>query len=115
MSEREIKNLLEDIYDAIIKIVSYTKGMSYDDFIGDDKTVDAVVRNFEIIGEASNRIPDDFKTKHPEIEWRRIVGFRNRIIHEYFGIDYENLWRIKKENIPTLSEFMEQILEDMDD
>ena len=89
--------------------------MSYDDFICDDKTVDAVVRNFEIIGEASNRIPDDFKTEHPEIEWRRIVGFRNRIIHEYFGIDYENLWRIKKENIPTLSEFMEQILEDMDD
>jgi uncharacterized protein with HEPN domain len=57
--------------------------------------VDAVVRNFEIIGEASNRIPDDFKTEHPEIEWRRIIGFRNRIIHEYFGIDYENLWRIK--------------------
>ena len=115
MSEREIKNLLEDIYDAIKKIISYTKGMSYDDFICDDKTVDAVVRNFEIIGEASNRIPDDFKTEHPEIEWRRIVGFRNRIIHEYFGIDYENLWRIKNENIPTLSEFMEQILEDTDD
>ena len=115
MSEREIKNLLEDIYDAIKKIISYTKGMSYEDFIRDDKTVDAVVRNFEIIGEASNRIPDDFKTEHPEIEWRRIVGFRNRIIHEYFGIDYENLWRIKNENIPTLSEFMEQILEDIDD
>ena len=115
MSEREIKNLLEDIYDAIKKILTYTKGMSYDDFIRDDKTVDAVVRNFEIIGEASNRIPDDFKTKHPEVEWRRIVGFRNRIIHEYFGIDYENLWRIKNENIPMLSEFMEQILEDMDE
>lgn len=115
MSEREIKNLLEDIYDAIKKIISYTKAMSYEDFIRDDKTVDAVVRNFEIIGEASNRIPDDFKTEHPEIEWRRIVGFRNRIIHEYFGIDYENLWRIKNENIPTLSEFMEQILEDIDD
>jgi len=56
--------------------------MSYDDFIHDDKTVDAVVRNFEIIGEASNRIPDDFKTEHPEIGWRRIIGFRNRIIHE---------------------------------
>lgn len=115
MSEREIKNLLEDIYDAIKKIISYTKGMSYEDFIRDDKTVDAVVRNFEIIGEASNRIPDDYKTEHPEIEWRRIVGFRNRIIHEYFGIDYENLRRIKNENIPTLSEFMEQILEDIDD
>ena len=106
MSEREIKNLLEDIYDAIKKIISYTKEMSYDDFIRDDKTVDAVVRNFEIIGEASNRIPDDFKTEHPEIEWRRIIGFRNRIIHEYFGIDYENLWRIKNENIPVLFEFM---------
>jgi len=115
MSEREIKNLLEDIYDAIKKIISYKKEMSYDDFIHDDKTVDAVVRNFEIIGEASNRIPDDFKTEHPEIEWRRIIGFRNRIIHEYFGIDYENLWRIKNENIPILFEFMEQILEDLSD
>ena len=114
MSEREIKNLLEDIYDAVLKIISYTKGMSYDEFIADNKTVDAVVRNFEIIGEASNRIPDDFKTEHTEIEWRRIIGFRNRIIHEYFGIDYENLWRIKNENIPSLSEFMEEILKDFE-
>ncbi len=112
MSEREIKNLIEDIYDSTIKIINYTKDISFDEFMEDDKTVDAVVRNFEIIGEASNRIPDDFKTEHSEIEWRRIVGFRNRIIHEYFGIDYENLWRIKNENIPILSEFMEQILDD---
>ena len=110
MSEREIKNLLEDIYDAVMKIISYTKDMSFDDFMQDEKTIDAVVRNFEIIGEASKRIPDDFKTEHPEIEWRRIIGFRNRIIHEYFGIDYENLWRIKNENIPILSKFMEHIL-----
>ena len=88
--------------------------MSYDDFMQDSKTIDAVVRNFEIIGEASNRVPDDFKSDHPEIEWRRIIGFRNRIIHEYFGIEYENLWRIKNENIPTLSEFMRQILDELD-
>ena len=62
--------------------------MSFNDFINDDKTIDAVVRNFEIIGEAANRIPEDFKSNHPEIEWRRMIGFRNRIIHEYFGIDY---------------------------
>ena len=74
MSEREIKNLLEDIYDAITKILSYTKDMSFDVFMQDDKTIDAVVRNFEIIGEASNRVPGDFKTEHPEIEWRRIIG-----------------------------------------
>ena len=113
MSEREIKNLLEDIYDAVMKIISYTKDMSFDDFMQDEKTIDAVVRNFEIIGEASKRIPDDFKKEHSEIEWRRIIGFRNRIIHEYFGIDYENLWRMKNENIPTLSEFMGQILDDL--
>ena len=76
-------------------------------------TVDAIVRNFEIIGEASNRIPDDFKTEHPEIEWRRIIGFRNRIIHEYFGIDFENLWKIKNENIPILFEFIELIFDDL--
>jgi uncharacterized protein with HEPN domain len=115
MSEREIKNLLEDIFDAANKIINYTKGMSYDDFIEDDKTVDAVVRNFEIIGEASNKIPDDFKTEHPEIEWRRVIGFRNRIIHEYFGIEYENLWRIRNENVPILSEFMKQILDEFND
>ncbi len=113
MSEREIKNLLEDIYDAAMKIINYTKDMSFDDFMQDDRTVDAVIRNFEIIGEAANRVPDDFKTENPEIEWRRIIGFRNRIIHEYFGIDYENLWKIKNENIPILSEFMEVILDDL--
>ena len=86
--------------------------MSFDDFMQDDKTIDAVVRNFEIIGEASNRVPDDFKTEHPEIEWRRIIGFRNPIIHEYFGIDYENLWRIKTDNIPPLSELIKQILDE---
>lgn len=116
MSERrEIKNLLEDIYSAAAKITTYTKDMSFDDFMQDDKTIDAVVRNFEIIGEVSNRIPDDFKTEHPEIEWRRIVGYRNRIIHEYFGVDYENVWRIKNENIPVLQEFIKQILDNLDD
>ena len=113
MSEREIINLIEDIYDAVTKIINYTKDMSFDEFLQDDKTVDAVVRNFEIIGEASNRVPDDFKTEHPEIEWRRIIGFRNRIIHEYFGIDFQNLWKIKQENIPVLAGFIEQILGDL--
>ncbi len=81
MSKREIQNLLEDIYDAINKINTYTQGMSYADFMLDDKTIDAVVRNFEIIGEATGKVPEDFKTGHPEIEWRRMIGFRNRIIH----------------------------------
>lgn len=66
---------MEDIYDAVMKIINYTKDMRFDDFMQDEKTIDAVVRNFEIIGEAANRIPDGFKTEHPQIEWRRIIVF----------------------------------------
>ena len=87
--------------------------MSFDDFISDDKTVDAVVRNFEIIGEAANRVPEDFKSDHPEIEWRRMTGLRNRIIHEYFGVDYVTLWKIKEENVTELADFIQQAIDDL--
>lgn len=113
MSRREIQLLLEDILEAAQKILSYTSGMSFDEFINDNKTVDAVVRNFEIIGEAANRIPEDFKSDHPEIEWRRIVGFRNRIIHEYFGIDYKMVWKIKEEDVSNLADFVRQTIIDL--
>lgn len=74
MSERELILLLEDIRDAAAKILSYTSGMSFEDFLNDDKTIDAVVRNFEIIGEAAKRVPENFKADHPEIEWRGMAG-----------------------------------------
>jgi uncharacterized protein with HEPN domain len=105
--------LLEDIRDAAQKILSYTNGMSFDDFIRDDKTIDAVVRNFEIIGEAANRVPDNFKSDHPEIEWRRMTGLRNRIIHEYFGINYATVWKIKEENIPELADFVQLAIDNL--
>lgn len=101
MSNREIQLLLEDILESSNKILSYTSGMSFDDFISDDKTIDAVVRNFEIIGEAANRVPEDFKSKHQEIEWRRMTGLRNRIIHEYFGVNYATVWKVKKKIYPN--------------
>ena len=87
--------------------------MNFDDFTNDDKTIDAVVRNFEIIGEASNRVPDNFKSDHPEIEWRRMTGLRNRIIHEYFGINYETVWKIKEENIPELVDLIQQAMDNL--
>ena len=102
MSERDILLLLEDMLESALKIKRYTTGMSYHDFIGDDKTVDAVVRNFEIIGEAANRIDPDFRSANPELEWKRIRGFRNRIVHNYFGIDYGIVWDIIQHNLPDL-------------
>ena len=86
--------------------------MNYDSFIKDDKTIDAVIRNFEIIGEASNRIDDDFKLRNPKIEWRRIRGFRNRIVHDYFGIDYEIVWEIVENYIEELMYSLEEIIEE---
>ena len=112
MSNRETQLLLEDILEACQKILSYTGGMDFDDFVSDDKTIDAVVRNFEIIGEAANRVPEDFKSDHPEIEWRRIIGFRNRVIHEYFGINYEMVLNINEENVQELADLVQQAMDD---
>lgn len=94
MSKREIWLVLDDMLQAAIKIRSYTEGYNYELFLEDEKTTDAVVRNFEIIGEAANRIDPQFRNQYPDIEWKRIRGFRNRIVHDYFGIDYEIVWDI---------------------
>ena len=101
MSKRQPKLLIEDILDSGHKILGYTKGLTFDEFLSDSKTVDAVIRNFEIIGEAANRLPDEFKDIHSNIDWHRIRGFRNRIVHDYFGIDYEIVWQIKESFLPS--------------
>ena len=89
MSKRSPSLLITDIIESGQKILSYTNGLSFEQFLLDSKTVDAVIRNFEIIGEAASRLPDEFKDKYPDIEWHRIRGLRNRIVHDYSGIDYE--------------------------
>jgi len=102
MSKRTSKLLLEDIIESAEKILQYTKGVSFEEFSKDNKTVDAVIRNFEIIGEASNLLPDEIKEKYSEIDWHRIRGFRNRIVHDYFGVDLQIIWKIIFDLIPGL-------------
>lgn len=102
MSKRTPKLLLEDIIESAEKVLQYTKGISFEEFSKDNKTVDAVIRNFEIIGEASNLLPDEIKDKYSEIDWHRIRGFRNRIVHDYFGVDLQIIWKIILEQIPGL-------------
>mgnify|MGYP000926762381 CR=1 FL=1 len=96
MSKREPHLLIEDIIESANKILLYTNNLTFEAFQKDNKTIDAVIRNFEIIGEAANRLSDDFKDKYPNIDWHRIRGFRNRIVHDYFGIDYSIVWEIKE-------------------
>ena len=110
MSKRDIVLLLEDILEAARKIKRYSSGLNYEAFINDDKTIDAVVRNFEIIGEAANRFNDDFSISNPHIEWDRMRGFRNRIVHDYFGIDYEIVWDIIESDLDLLIEKIEVLM-----
>ena len=89
----------------------YTLELTYRQFIDDSKTIDAVIRNFEIIGEAANRLPEEIKNKFPEINWFRLRGFRNRIVHDYMGIDYEIVWTIIKNDLEKLLTDIKEIIE----
>ncbi|CAN5384666.1 DUF86 domain-containing protein [soil metagenome] len=102
MSKRQPQLLIEDNIESANKILSYTDGMSYDEFIVNSKTIDAVIRNFEIIGEAANRLPSEFRDIHISIDWYRIIGFRNRLVHDYMGIDFSIVWEIRNNFLPEL-------------
>ena len=82
-----------------------------DEFVMDSRTVDAVIRNFEIIGEAANRLPEEVKDEFIKVDWFRIRGFRNRIVHDYTGIDYTIVWDIKENYLPLLKNEIRLILE----
>jgi len=96
--------------ESIELIESYVANMEVDDFKKDRKTIDAVVRNFEIIGEASRNIPEEIKNKYIDIDWKGIIGLRNRIAHEYFGVSVKIVWEIIKNDLPQLKGKIKQIL-----
>jgi uncharacterized protein with HEPN domain len=101
MSERDPRLYLSDILDSAGAIVEYVKGLSMGELCNDRKTQSAVVREFEIIGEAVGKLSDELKRKHPEVEWQDIKDFRNLLTHEYFGIDMEIVWNIIREDLPA--------------
>lgn len=109
MSRREPLLLVSDILESGRKKLDYTAGMDFDSFTKDEKTIDAVIRNFQIIGEAANRLPDEFREQHSEVDWYRIRGFCNRIIHHYFGIDLEIVWHIRETYLPGMIATFEAI------
>lgn len=100
--KRNDRHYLYDIQDAIVQIQKYVEGQSFEQFLSDRKTQDAVVRNLEIIGEAAKHISQPLKQRHPEIPWKSMAGVRDRLVHDYFGINYEIVWKIIKEELPTL-------------
>ncbi|MVN21854.1 HepT-like ribonuclease domain-containing protein [Mucilaginibacter arboris] len=112
MSKRNNQLLIEDILQSALKIQKYTASNTFETFKEDEIKVDAVLRNFEIIGEAANKLTEDFKSGYTDIDWYRIIGFRNRIVHEYFGIDLTTVWRIKETYLLLLIDQLSKIIED---
>ena len=110
MSERDPRLYLADILESSSAIIEFVMGMSFEEFGNDRKTYSAVIRELEVIGEAVGKLPDEIKQKRPEIEWQDIKDFRKLLIHEYFGVDSEIVWKVIHDDLPGLMNAVREIL-----
>ena len=132
MRKRDYRDYMQDISDSVADIISFIEGMTFEEFIKDKKTINAVVRSIEVIGEATKKIPETLKNKYSEIPWKKMAGmreiimseandytrirqrrFRSKMIHEYFGIDMEILWKTAKDEIPPLRLLIQNALKNL--
>ena len=110
MPPREWRLRVEDILDAITRIETYTAGMTFAAFEGDEMVLDAVVRNLGIIGEAARYVPDEIKDRNPSIAWPKMRGMRNFVIHVYHAVDVETVWETVRDDLPVLKEKLPALL-----
>jgi uncharacterized protein with HEPN domain len=110
---RDLRVYLQDIVAACESINAFTAGMDFEAFRDDDKTASAVIRKFEVIGEATKQLPEEFRQCHPEIPWKEMAGMRDRLIHFYFGVDHRLVWQTITDRLPQLARQIRHILENM--
>jgi uncharacterized protein with HEPN domain len=115
MIKRIYIDYVQDILESIKDIESFIKGHNFESFSSDKKTINAVTRSIEVIGEASKKIPTQIKEGYPAIPWKKMAGMRDKLIHEYFGIDLEILWKVSIEELPPLESHFKQILSDLEE
>ena len=108
---RDHSLFLEDIETSCRKIISFVEGYTFDEFLRDEKTFDAVVRNLEVIGEAVKHLSADFREHHPSTDWRAIAGMRDILAHVYFALDLEVLWNVIQVEVPQLLTSVQEILD----
>ena len=109
MSEREWRFYLDDMAQFAERVISYSEGMSQEDFESNSLNYDAITRNIELIGEAATRIPEEIRASNPNIPWRQIIATRNQLIHGYLGIDNDVLWSIVQDDIPSLLQQLKKL------
>ncbi|MCD4810430.1 MAG: DUF86 domain-containing protein [Methanosarcinales archaeon] len=113
MKKRDYGDFVQDILDSINDVENFIDGMEFEDFIKDKKTIYSVVRAIEIIGEAAKNVPEQIRTKYPDVPWKQMAGMRDKLIHEYFGVDLEILWETAKDDVPRLKTAVSKVFEDM--
>jgi len=111
MSQRRDSDLLGDIQEAARRLRAYTAGMTYEAFMADSKTQDAVIRNLEIMGEAAKNLSAELRAKYPVVPWKSMAGIRDRLIHHYFGVNLDIIWEIVTVELPEVVAQLEKILE----
>ena len=111
MPSRAWRFRIEDILESISRIETYTAGMTYASFRENQLVIDAVVRNLEIIGEAAGHVPIEIQQRHPDLPWVEMRGMRNLLIHEYFGISVEIIWKTTRENLPQVAAGLDRVLQ----
>lgn len=111
---REVLDYLDDILESVEKIRRFTQGMSYDEFIDDPKTVDAVLRNFEVIGEATKNVPDDIRKEHADVPWSEMAGMRDKLIHGYATVELQIIWETVQKEIPALRTQIESVRDELE-
>ena len=109
--ERDFLDYLNDALDAILKVEKFTAQMGYEEFAADDRTVFAVIHAIEIMGEAVKHIPSTIRRKYPQIPWTRIAGMRDKLIHGYFGVDRETVWKAARQDAPLLKPLLSKAIE----
>ena len=111
MKKRDYGDFVQDILDSINDVENFIDGMEFEDFINDKKTIYSVVRAIEIIGEAAKNVPEQIRTKYPDVPWKQMAGMRDKLIHEYFGVDLEILWETAKDDVPQLKTPISEVME----
>jgi uncharacterized protein with HEPN domain len=110
MKERDFTDYIKDILISMQDVEEFTAGISFEDFLQDKKTIKAVIRSLEVLGEASKKIPDDIKTRYSRIPWKRMAGMRDKLIHEYFGVDLQIVWNVVKKELPPVKPAIEELV-----
>ena len=111
--KREIRDYITDILESIKDVGEFTGNMDFGGFKNDRKTINAVIRSLEILGEAAKNIPQNVKDKYPDKPWKRMTGMRDKLIHEYHGVDLEIVWKVIKDELPPLQKDIEEILNEI--